>query len=276
MVNRVKSKLMASSPGRSTLFGPPPVLEGEDTGAYEELLARIRAAIKPVNIIGEMLIVDVASLEWELLRWRRLKLSLIRACTHKALELFVDRNLDYHLYSEYFLGDLTKALQDNIAEDQADYARSLAHRCAQNEPDAIEEVEKILPSPRRGELLMFLDIKPNMHSIRSAARSRKTRELVQEYVRGNPDVVNFIHGLLTSARKTMIDLLAETFAEQLDYIERIDRLTTIAENRRNAALREIDRHHAMLGETFRRSVQEIEDAEYKEIEAPIAKKEDAA
>jgi hypothetical protein len=123
---------------------------------------------------------------------------------------------------------------------------------------------------------MFLDIKPNMHSIRSAARSRKTRELVQEYVRGNPDVVNFIHGLLTSARKTMIDLLAETFAEQLDYIERIDRLTTIAENRRNAALREIDRHHAMLGETFRRSVQEIEDAEYKEIEAPIAKKEDAA
>ena len=39
----------------------------------------------------------------------------------------------------------------------------------------------------------------------------------------------------------------------LEYIERIDRLTTIAESRRNSSLREIDRRRAVLGETLRRS-----------------------
>jgi hypothetical protein len=39
------------------------------------------------------------------------------------------------------------------------------------------------------------------------------------------------------------------------------RLTTIAESRRNASLHEIDRRRAVLGETLRRSVQEIEDGE---------------
>jgi hypothetical protein len=57
-----------------------------------------------------------------------------------------------------------------------------------------------------------------------------------------------------------------TFAEKLGYLERIDRLTAIAESRRNASLREIGRHRAVLGETLQRSVQDIEDAEFKVIE----------
>ena len=64
--------------------------------------------------------------------------------------------------------------------------------------------------------------------------------------------------------------------EELDYIERIDRLTAIAESRRNASLREIDRRRAVLGETLRQSVQEIEDAEFKVIETTPAKGENAA
>jgi hypothetical protein len=43
-------------------------------------------------------------------------------------------------------------------------------------------------------------------------------------------------------------------------------LTAIAETRRNAALREIDRRRAVLGETLRRSVQEIEDADFADGE----------
>jgi len=45
---------------------------------------------------------------------------------------------------------------------------------------------------------------------------------------------------------------------ELDDIERIDRLITIAENRRNGMLREIDRHRAVLGEALRRQVQDVE------------------
>ena len=59
--------------------------------------------------------------------------------------------------------------------------------------------------------------------------------------------------------------MVEALADELDSIERIDRLTTIAENRRNAMLREIDRRRAVLGETLRRQVQEVE-GEFEVIE----------
>ena len=61
-------------------------------------------------------------------------------------------------------------------------------------------------------------------------------------------------------------LTVEALAGKLDYIERIDRLTTIAEGRRNASLREIDRRRTALGETLRRSVQDVEDGELEVIE----------
>ena len=57
--------------------------------------------------------------------------------------------------------------------------------------------------------------------------------------------------------------MADAFAWKIDVIERIDRLTTVAESRRSASLREIDRRRAVLSERLRRSGQEIEDREFK-------------
>ena len=48
-------------------------------------------------------------------------------------------------------------------------------------------------------------------------------------------------------------------ARDFDYIERIDRLTTIAESRRNASLREIDRRRAALAQTPRPIVEHIKE-----------------
>ena len=99
---------------------------------------------------------------------------------------------------------------------------------------------------------------------------------MQEYVRREPDAVTLVHELLAGAGVSMDDLMADALAEKLDDIERIDRLTTIAESRRNASLREIDRRRAVLGETLRRSVQEVEDGEFKVIETTPAKGKNAA
>ena len=74
----------------------------------------------------------------------------------------------------------------------------------------------------------------------------------------------------------MDGLTADALAEHLDAIERFDRLTTIAESRRNASLHEIERRHAVFGETLRRSVQEIEDGEFEEIETTPAQGKTAA
>jgi hypothetical protein len=57
---------------------------------------------------------------------------------------------------------------------------------------------------------------------------------VQEYSRHDPDAVAMVNELLTKAGKSMDAFMAEALEEKLDSIERIDRLTAIAENHRNA------------------------------------------
>jgi len=250
---------------RLAVFGPPLLLEGEDSAAYDELLARVCAAVKPADIIDEMFIADIVALEWEVLRWRRLKSSLIRARGLEALEGFLAGKLDYDLYSEHFADRLAKILRDNLPEDQVEDAQTLARECARNEPDADDKVNELLAG-----------ISLDMDDILDDAKGRKAKELVQEYVRREPDAVTLIHQLLTGAGESMDSLTADALAKHLDDIERIDRLTTIAESRRNVSLHEIDRRRAVLGETLRRSVQEIEDGEFEVIETTPAQGKNVA
>jgi hypothetical protein len=266
--NKSKTEIAAPSvPGRAqrlALFGPPPLIEGEDAAAYDQLLVRICAAVKPVDVIDEMYTADVVSLEWEVLRLHRLKWSLIRARGLAALEEFLRDKLDYDLYSEDFADDLAEILRDNLPEDQAEDAQTLARECAQNRGDAIDKVEKILADIR------------GLDNILDDAQANKAKELVQEYVRHEPDAVTLVHELLTGAGESLDNFMAEALAKKLDDIERIDHLITIAETRRNASLHEIDRRRAVLGETLRRSVQEIEDGEFEVIETTPAKGKNAA
>ena len=94
--NKSKTEIAAPSVSeraqRLALFGPPLLIEGEDAAAYDQLLDRICAAVKPVDIIDEMFTADVVSLEWEVLRFRRLKWCLIRANALEALENFLGEN----------------------------------------------------------------------------------------------------------------------------------------------------------------------------------------
>jgi hypothetical protein len=84
-------------------------------------------------------------------------------------------------------------------------------------------------------------------------------------VRREPGAVTLIHELLTGAGVSMDAFMAPALRQKLDDIERTDRLTIFAESRRNASLHEIDRRRAVLGETLRRSAQEIEDGEFEVI-----------
>jgi hypothetical protein len=248
-----------------SLFGPPPILEGEDAAAYDELFGRVCAAIKPIDVIDEMFMADVAGLEWELLRWRRLKVTLIRARVLEALEDFLQENLDHALYRKHFEKELTAILKDNPAEDQAEDGRTLAHACARAEPTAVDKVNDVLAS-----------IGLNMDNILHRAKVHKAEELGQRYARREPGTVKLIQKMLAKAGVSIETLTATAPAQELDYIERIDRLATIAEGRRNASLREIDRRRAVLGETLRRNVQEAEDREFEVIEATPAKGENTA
>jgi len=69
--------------------------------------------------------------------------------------------------------------------------------------------------------------------------------------------------------------MAKGLAAKIEEFERIDRLITIAESRRNASLREIDRHRAALGEAMRRNVQEV-DGEFEVVETTRSEGKTAA
>ena len=122
-----ESKSMTPTPARRfQVFGRPQVLEGEDAAALDDLLARICDTIKPADIIEEMFIADVVSLEWEILRWRRLKWTLVQATGLKALERFLIKQLEanYALHEEQFERYLADIFRNNPPEDQADAAQS--------------------------------------------------------------------------------------------------------------------------------------------------------
>lgn len=266
MGKKSKNRSASKAVSRHNLFGPPPILEGEDAAAYDELFSRVCAAVKPVDVIDEMFIADVVALEWEALRWRRLKLSLIRARALKALENFLDGKLDYDLYREHFADELTTILQDNLAEDQTeDFAQTLANECARDKPDAVDKVNEVLAG-----------IGLTTDRILRSAEAHKAEELAQQYARREPRAVKLIDELLAAASVSIETLTVKALTGELDYIERIDRLATIAESRRNASLHEIDRRRPILGETLRRSVQEAEDREFKVIDATPAKGKTAA
>jgi hypothetical protein len=250
-----------------TQFGSPQlVLQGEDPAAYDELLGRVYAAVKPIDIIDEMLIADVVSLEWEVLRWRRLKSSLMRTRGLEALEQFLSKHLDYYdHYQKHFEQDLAEILRDNLAEGQTEVdAQALAHKCARDEPDADDKVNHILAG-----------INLDMGEILGLARARKAEELAQDYLQRKPGAIKLIDKLLASANSSIDALMVQALPEELDEIERIDRLTTVAETRRNAMLREIDRRRVVLGEALRRQVQEVE-GEFEVVEKTPAATKSAA
>ena len=247
------------------LFGSPVLLAGEDDAAYHELLSRVRAAIKPVDIIDEMFIADVVSLEWEVLRWRRLKSSLLQMHGLKALKNFLREHLDYDQYRKFFEEDLAESLQETLEDQTKDAANTLAQQCARNEPDAVDKVNQILAG-----------INLHMDDILNSALARKAEELAQGYVQRKPGAIKLIHEVLAGTGSSIDALMAKALAEELDNIERIDHLTTIAETRRNAMLREIDRRRAVLSEALRRQVQEVE-GEYEVVEqTPAAATKSAA
>ena len=140
----MSKKSTSKAISRHSLFGPPPVLDGEDPAAYDELFGRVSAAVKPIDVIDEMLIDDVVLLQLETLRRRRFISALIQARGHEALEDFLRKHLDYNHYRKRFTDDLTEILQNNLAEGQAEDAQTLAHDCGRNQSDAVDKVNKVL------------------------------------------------------------------------------------------------------------------------------------
>jgi hypothetical protein len=76
---RKKSKSQSSSKAfrRLHLFGPPPILEGDDSSTYNEMLDRVFGAVKPTDFIEEIWVRDLVDVTWAMFRWRRILAALM-------------------------------------------------------------------------------------------------------------------------------------------------------------------------------------------------------
>jgi len=91
--------------------------------------------------------------------------------------------------------------------------------------------------------------------------------LAEGWAAHKPEVVEMVDKTLTAAGLSTDSILAQTFCHKLSDVERIKHMTALAETRRNATLREIDRHRGTLGEKLRWAAQQIEDGQFPLIES---------
>jgi hypothetical protein len=126
------------------LLGRPPVLHGEDERTYAELLTRVRAAVRPKDILEEIWVRDVVDLLWETLRLRRMKASLITVATRDALAEILAPIVNRSGSGDADSFDLDRMFKETPAQE-------LAAGWYKREEKAVEEVEKIL---RKADLSM--------------------------------------------------------------------------------------------------------------------------
>jgi hypothetical protein len=97
------------------LFGPSPIMEGEDIGLYDELLTRISTAIKPNDILEDIWVREDVDLVWEIFRLRSIKLDDIERIDRMIAIAEARRNAilrEINRHREVLSQNLRRAIQD--------------------------------------------------------------------------------------------------------------------------------------------------------------------
>lgn len=79
-MSKIKIQELCSLP----FFGSPPLLPGEDTDAYEQLLTLVAETVKASDVLEMIWVRDFVDLEWEIRRLRRIKANLLRIAAPPA------------------------------------------------------------------------------------------------------------------------------------------------------------------------------------------------
>lgn len=132
-------------------------------------------------------------------------------------------------------------------------------------PNALERTLAVLiprrPSKTEGKT-DFADL--NLSFNLTPGPPSPQQKLAKKWAARNPSAINRVNKLLASANITMETVVAKAFVDKFDQIERIDRFIMIAEGRRNAILREIDRHRTTLAHSLRQTIRDVE-GEFKVV-----------
>jgi hypothetical protein len=102
------------------LFGKRPIVAGEDPADYDLLTKLVRKDVKPQALQEWLLMKDIVDAEWELLRLRGLKVTMLHAMVPRAVDAqkFGIRPLDEYKWVQPLRGHLVGILAGDPAAKQ--------------------------------------------------------------------------------------------------------------------------------------------------------------
>jgi hypothetical protein len=100
-----------------------------------------------------------------------------------------------------------------------------------------------------------------------AAEPWSLYDLAAKWMSGDKEARKRFDEILKKVGLGMEDVMAEAFSSKIDTFERIDRMLASSEARRNNALHEIRRHREAFGAAMHRAIDEVEDAEFRDVES---------
>jgi hypothetical protein len=101
-------------------------------------------------------------------------------------------------------------------------------------------------------------------------------ELCSQWETRDRKAMKQVNNYLADVGATMETVTAWTLSKNIDTIERMDRMIMSAEARRNAALREVDRHRASLAQVLRQASDDVVEADFEDVPPQQPAQEDAA
>jgi hypothetical protein len=102
-------------------------------------------------------------------------------------------------------------------------------------------------------------------------RELSADEIAELWVARDPLAIEEVNQQLSSKGLTLEHVAALAFSARIEDFERIDRMITSAEARRNDALRELERHRETLARALRQTNGNVVEAEFEDV-APVRRR----
>jgi hypothetical protein len=136
--------------------------------------------------------------------------------------------------------------------------------------DVIELVWDVFRLRRYKSCLMTTGAQKGIHNVLATlVPYEAAQRIANAWATGEVAHVEKVDGILERVGLTMQHVMAETWAERPQEMERLDRMIASAEERRNAALHELEHHRAYLASRLRDAVDEVE-AEFEDVPPGLA------
>jgi len=228
-----KKQVSSLDAERAKFFGPAPLLAGENVAAYNEFLQQVILAVKPGDIVEQIWVHDYVYHDCEVSRLR---------------------------------GEKAKFVNDAAR----DFLKNEILRCFVKEAE--EDADEVPVEDDSDATLAESDIEPDRSEDEAEAdrQEQAANELAGRWMAGDQDAKNEMQKIFAAIGRDFEEVIADVmemaFLNTMEDVELIDRKMMTEESRRNAVVREVDRHRAVLGLQLRRTSEQIHEAEYKVIE----------